>query len=402
MKRFLLVLPMLIAVSSCSYQSERHIEQMQAEEQESFFYKENSTEMFTKIDCDGQSDALIKIAKSQIGKDRTLDVYSKLVAMEYLDLATYEYYEQGDKIDGAYFFCKAAKAAKGGYPLPEDIADWKIPRKNFEDLKWGREDFMSMVYNEGLVKDPINMAKAQVAYDCWMEQQSEGLQELDTRICKKEFKDRISRAYNILNGNVSPSDIDAMMRGLGSDGNAQYLDLNHVGDIYYGLLDSANAADIAAAEEAAAIAAAMEDARLAKELEDMIAELDVIEPVLLESVEDSDIEIAMVEETQYNVYFDWNFTKPKNGDKEKIRQVVDNFKKGKFDSMILKAYADKSGPDKVNQKISISRGSTIKDMLIDEGIDERIISYFAFGENATPGPDGVRNAEYRKVIIIFE
>jgi outer membrane protein OmpA-like peptidoglycan-associated protein len=460
MKKFLLILPILVSVAACSYESETHVQYMQAEQQESFFFKGGATEMFKKIDCDGQADALIQIAKTQIGRDRKTDVYSKLLAMEYLDLATYEYYDMGDKLDGTYFFTKATNAAKGNYPLPEDLSDWKVSRKNYEELKWAREDFMSMVYNEGLVNDPVNMAKAQVAYDCWIEQQSEGLQELDTRICKKEFKDRMAKAYNVLNGNVSKSDIEIMLAGLRSDNNAQYLETKSVINVYakifpslavveepeilyespvekaiddvveimpVEILEDPIKKDIEVLpeevvldptkdkvellyEEIALDPADRETQKLGSLMSDLeeideLAEVDYLAEngsILLESVEESEIEIAMVEDSQYNVYFDWSFTKPSNGDKEKIQQVVENFNKGKYSGVILKAYADKSGPDNVNQRVSEVRGRTVKRMLVAEGIDESIISYIAFGESATPGPDGLRNADYRKVIIIFK
>lgn len=396
MKKSILFILALVAISGCTYKSERRMRQMHAERDNSFFFKDKSEDMFTNINYKGQNDVFVKEAKMQLGKRGTLDTFSRLLAIEYLSLSNYEYHEMGDKADGKYFFSKASLASKGEYPLPEDLECWTVPRKNYHDLKWAREDFMDMAYNDGMVNDPVNMAKAQVAFDCWLEQQAEVDGAEEAAICRKEFQDRLSTAYDILAGNYSMEDLDIMMKDLESDENVKFLDLDSIRAQYEEFL---------APEEVEELNNELED--FIKELEETLETEELFDPVveeslILESDEESDMEVAKIEETQYNVYFDWNYTKPKNGDKEKLKQVSDNFKKGGFSSIIIAAYTDRSGDDSVNQKVSEKRGETIKNMLTSAGLDESLVTYFAFGEKATPDPDGVRNAEYRKVIIMFE
>ncbi len=392
MKKILCLALIITSITGCSYFNKGEVM-----EEQGVLFRDDAKEAFAQMCCDGSKDAKIQDTKAQIATNGNLDLYSKLLAMEYFDLATYEYHEMGDKVDGEYFFCKAMEAAQGSYPLAENLDDWRVPRKNYEALKWAREDLMDMAYSDGLIKDPINMAKAQVSYDCWMEQQAEGVDILDARSCRKEFRDRSAKAYDNIHGFSSPDAIDAMIRDLMFDGNAQYLNMQEIEDVYRSALEEQIVED-----------ASSELDNLEAELDSFLSELENgLEPVdmeteIIEAKEESDMQVEKVLETQYDVYFDWNYIKPTNGDKSKIKQVANNFKDGGYTSVILKAYTDRSGLEKVNQKVAENRARTIRKMLVSEGLDDDAITFFAFGEKSTPDPDGVRNAKYRKVIIIFE
>jgi outer membrane protein OmpA-like peptidoglycan-associated protein len=403
MKKTLLIILALTFVSGCSHHKrdeQRKAVQMAAEQEQSFFFKENAKELFAEVDCEGQGEAVLREAKIQIGKAEYTDTYSRLLALEYFDLAIYEYFDMGDKVDGEYFFCKAMQAAKGQYPLPESLEDWTVSRRNYEALKWAREDYMDMLYNDGVIDDPVNMAKAQVAYDCWLEQQAEGVQELETRICKKEFKDRVSVAFDILHGNYSDEAIDLMITEFKNDRNSKFLDVNKIRNKYLGIVEP----ELESQPEHRLLPELKPelDVELEPEL-DLEPELNLdMELEMLEAEGASDMQVAKIEEKQYNVYFGWNYTNPQNGDKDKIKQVADNFNSLGYTSIILEAYTDRSGTKASNKKVAEGRGQTVKELLVAEGIDERAIEYFAFGEDGVPDPDGVRNAAYRKVVILFK
>ncbi|MCV6599339.1 MAG: OmpA family protein [Alphaproteobacteria bacterium] len=397
MKKIVFLLMAVASVSGCSHIQQklednriaRYNKAVNPEKHKSFVYREDAFDVFKGLECNKYKDSFIEQAKVQIGENETLDLYSKIIAMEYFDLAMNEYKNEKDYIDGRYFFNKAVSAAKGTYPLPENVRDWRVERRRFEEIKWASEDMMNLIYDEGILKDPINVAKAQVYFDCWIEEQAENATSLEARTCKKNFSDKWSMAFNNIHSYgegsslyASEESLDAIVDGFSMDENAKYLDLEEVRDLYY-----ANYLNVEEAQE----------------------EMEVIEEEIISLIKeefpeeaDSDIKIEKVSNGEYNLFFALNYTSPKSGDVVKISSIAEAFKAGDYSYIIIKAYTDRSGSDKVNKRISENRGRTIKNMLIKEGIDASKVSFFAFGENATPDQDGVKNSEYRKVVVNFQ
>lgn len=106
---------------------------------------------------------------------------------EYQVFSNSEATTQWDYQDSEFFAEKGLKVAKGQDVLPEMPSEWNIPKSAEQELEKARAEFMA-VRAKGAEDKPIATAKAQVFYDCWIEQTQENWQTGDIALCKEGFK----------------------------------------------------------------------------------------------------------------------------------------------------------------------------------------------------------------------
>lgn len=123
--------------------------------------------------------------------------FSQALATEYQTFADSELAQQ-DWGDASTFRDKAKAAASGRVPQPEDPTkrgvgtgfqlnpDIDIGAEQRAEVIQGRQRLMSAL-SGGASRNPQAAARAQVAYDCWVEQLEEGWQERDIERCRQAF-----------------------------------------------------------------------------------------------------------------------------------------------------------------------------------------------------------------------
>lgn len=124
--------------------------------------------------------------------------FSQALAREYKDLADSELAQQ-DWIDSSTFRDKGRMAASGRVPVPEDPEkrgvgtgfqlnpDIDIGAEQRAEAIQGRQRLNAALAGGGGSRDPQTAARAQVSYDCWVEQLEEGWQENDIERCRRAF-----------------------------------------------------------------------------------------------------------------------------------------------------------------------------------------------------------------------
>lgn len=113
--------------------------------------------------------------------------FDKALTEEYRRLALYESQEMYDWPDAGYFARKGLAAADGKQPLPEKVADWNLAygARRLDDAN----KRLSALMARGAAKThPRQAAKAQAAYDCWVEQVEEGWQIDHIAACHDAFQ----------------------------------------------------------------------------------------------------------------------------------------------------------------------------------------------------------------------
>jgi OOP family OmpA-OmpF porin len=112
--------------------------------------------------------------------------FEQTLHKEYIKLAWAEN-KEGDHPDAIYFANKARAAASGKAPKPDTRKQREISKKAWGSMKGALTRFKTMQETGGMEADPVNMAKAQAAWDCWMQEQEENLQPKDIKACKNAF-----------------------------------------------------------------------------------------------------------------------------------------------------------------------------------------------------------------------
>jgi OmpA-OmpF porin, OOP family len=104
----------------------------------------------------------------------------------YIGLSKAEYNE-GDYVDSDRFAEKAMAAARGEQVDPYHPEEWHLPKDREPVLKGARERLMAVKAKGAQNELPNEVANAQTAFDCWVQEQEENWQPDDIAACRDLF-----------------------------------------------------------------------------------------------------------------------------------------------------------------------------------------------------------------------
>lgn len=120
------------------------------------------------------------------------DAFNEGLRAGYSELTKFERGEY-DWIDAEHFARKANAAAAGQQVLPENVSDWSLKAAKASEMSDARSRLISVLDGNARTRAPADAAEAQVAYDCWIEQEEEGWQTEDIKRCKDRFDAAMAR-----------------------------------------------------------------------------------------------------------------------------------------------------------------------------------------------------------------
>jgi OOP family OmpA-OmpF porin len=127
------------------------------------------------------------------------DAFEAALARHYLDLAKSER-KQGD-VDAATTFARRSSAsAEGQLVLPDDFTNRRITSRYRGDLGSARQRLLAALDGNGRTTAPDAAARAQVLFDCWVEQAEENLQPDDIRDCRNGFEQQVASVESAIAG----------------------------------------------------------------------------------------------------------------------------------------------------------------------------------------------------------
>jgi outer membrane protein OmpA-like peptidoglycan-associated protein len=87
-----------------------------------------------------------------------------------------------------------------------------------------------------------------------------------------------------------------------------------------------------------------------------------------------------------------------------IREAAANARNGSVQRLNVTGHADRSGTEQYNQALSVRRANAVRDVLVREGLSPDQIVVVGRGESQplVPTPDGVREAQNRRVEIVLQ
>lgn len=120
--------------------------------------------------------------------------YHQRLAVEYLALAERNN-QEWDWADANYFAGKGLKAAQGQMVGPDAVDSRLLDATILPELKTAHDDLVALQTDANRAKKPADLAKLQVMYDCWLEEQSDaGAVTVDSP-CRVAFHQSIA-AFN--------------------------------------------------------------------------------------------------------------------------------------------------------------------------------------------------------------
>jgi OOP family OmpA-OmpF porin len=120
--------------------------------------------------------------------------FDQALSKEYLAQSKSEY-TQANYSSSDRWATDAALAAKGQTPKPTQVSDWHLPSAVVPEMTTARQRLQAALDKGGGNVAPNEMAKAQVGWDCWCEQQrvEENFQTDDIAACRTQFYDNLAK-----------------------------------------------------------------------------------------------------------------------------------------------------------------------------------------------------------------
>ncbi len=114
------------------------------------------------------------------------DAFQVALHQGYIEIARMEYAEY-DRKDGCTFVDRADASSMGTSVLPEEISARKLPANKVSVLTSARARLMRALDAGAAQSHPKEAARAQVMFDCWMQEQEENKQPEDVAFCQSAF-----------------------------------------------------------------------------------------------------------------------------------------------------------------------------------------------------------------------
>jgi OmpA-OmpF porin, OOP family len=117
--------------------------------------------------------------------------FNRGLRVEYIKYADAQQ-AQHDLSDWYHFMLKATNSAKGYEVLPDEVASRVLPEQHVGALADARGRLMTVLDANARRRAAALAARAQAAYDCWLEEQEENLRPEDIARCREAFEEALA------------------------------------------------------------------------------------------------------------------------------------------------------------------------------------------------------------------
>ena len=128
------------------------------------------------------------------------DAFDAALQQEYIDVSQTEL-DEYDFEHADLFARKAIAAANGEDVQPEDPGDWTLTKEMAGQFYAARGRLLLALDNNGRTAAPADAARAQVMYDCWIQEQeiaNEGHQPEDIARCQDAFEEALAKVQEAI------------------------------------------------------------------------------------------------------------------------------------------------------------------------------------------------------------
>ncbi len=111
-----------------------------------------------------------------------------------------------DYSDATHFARKGLMSAQGKVVMPEPLSNWHLDEASAKDLRAARIELIQTLDAGGRSLAPIEAARAQYKYDCWMEQAEQNWVSLKPPTCKADYSKAMTDLSSRMGNAVPASD----------------------------------------------------------------------------------------------------------------------------------------------------------------------------------------------------
>jgi OmpA-OmpF porin, OOP family len=126
------------------------------------------------------------VNQSSSDQGYNLPPFFRHLADGYLELSKDENYEHHFG-EVEVFADKSRRAAVGEHVIPHYVNQRAVPKSTVLELETARARLMRVMQTSVFRTHPFELARAQVKFDCWLEEQEENINQNDIETCKSEF-----------------------------------------------------------------------------------------------------------------------------------------------------------------------------------------------------------------------
>lgn len=120
------------------------------------------------------------------GLSPTGGAFNETLYESYIERSQHEY-DEGHYTASDAFAVKARRAADGSAVAPDMLTGRDVPSGSVDELRQARAELMEALAATARDKRPREAARAQVMFDCWLEEQEENRQPADIAYCRDNF-----------------------------------------------------------------------------------------------------------------------------------------------------------------------------------------------------------------------
>jgi len=270
-----------------------------------------------------------------------------------------------------FFVDRAFTASYGGYLLPEELEEQNPPTDEATILAAARDRLLNAYDKRARVIVPNPSASAQANFDCWLYKASHGGSDSDIEQCKIGFADNMEQ----IEAALAPK----------PKGSIILLD----GKVLVG------------------------DAVLDERCDEMKLDTKDRSNVKMDGTNcemDDNMSTAVAALPKapkiFTLYYNTDEVLPtadSSADLEELAgRIIENIQSRQHREVMVSGHADRQGSENYNMTLSENRAITVRDRLIERGVDSDSIQVEWFGEsqNAVDTEDGVAESANRRVEIL--
>ncbi len=283
----------------------------------------------------------------QFSAGKQISAFGEALHRDYYELAGDRTQIDINDEDWTYFLGKGFSAHEGYLVIPEPMNARDLDMTIEDPLENARIALMQMLEDGGRDLIPNQASKAQVAFDCWMEEAERDRQKRHS-VCQQRFETAMANAQSALASARAPQPTQQ--------------------------------AAMPAPKAAVPAAAAPAPAPVPK----MVAGPRVIK--------------------ENWVFFDWDSARLSSTANQLVAEMARFLISNRSSGITVVGHTDTSGTNAYNFDLSRHRANTVRDELVRHGVQADRIRVDAVGEtdSAENLGDGVRSARNRRVLVAFD